>query len=97
LLIEGNHVEESALQPLYDVPLGSAWAGSSVNCKTYATEPLVFARLADGREVVFGAFFDATGDLVCYRWQTRTRALRLVRSWVRRAAEGLCDHPEWDN
>jgi hypothetical protein len=75
-------LSERALTPLYDIALGSAWAGSSVNCKTYATEPLVFARLDDGREVIFGAFFDAAGDLVCYRWQAGGDALRTVKTTV---------------
>lgn len=52
---------QARLAPQRSVPLGMAWASSSVNCKTYAAEGIVSA---GGRS--FGAFFNPEGALIVY-------------------------------
>lgn len=46
--------------------LGLAWAGSSVNCKPYAVESIVRARLDSEALTVLGTFFNFSGALCAY-------------------------------
>lgn len=47
-------------------PLGLAWAGSSVNCKPYAVEPIVRVGPECGDEGLLGAFFNSDGQICAY-------------------------------
>lgn len=46
--------------------LGPAWAGSSVNCKPYAVEPIVRIGPECGEAGLFGAFFNSDGRICAY-------------------------------
>ncbi|MET3601804.1 BNR-4 repeat-containing protein [Martelella mangrovi] len=46
--------------------LGLAWAGSSVNCKPYAVEPIVRTGTNCGEPGIVGTFFDFKGRLSAY-------------------------------
>lgn len=54
------------IKPDFVAELGSAWSGSSVNCKPYAVEPMIRAKKITGEAGVIGTFFDCDGMLCAY-------------------------------
>jgi hypothetical protein len=67
-------VSETVIQPWRVVPLGTAWAGSSVNCKPYACEGLL-----QGGTGLFGAFYTDAGELAVYFVGDSTATPEVVR------------------
>ncbi|MBO0903406.1 hypothetical protein [Jiella sonneratiae] len=70
------------------VPLGSAWAGSSVNCKTYATEGLV-----QTGTMLWGAFYDHAGMLAVYGVADGAETAQMRRFPIARAPRDAHDTP----
>jgi len=78
----------TTVAPCRVVPLGHAWAGSSVNCKPYACEGLL-----QGQTGLFGAFYTDVGELAVYFVDDSTGRPRIARHAMPRAPIDAHDTP----
>lgn len=73
--------------------LGLAWAGSSVNCKPYAVEPIVRTEKNCGEPGIVGTFFDFEGKLAAYSISEDLSQAKVVRFDIGRLPTDAHDSP----